>query len=191
MRVQAQTAARLVAGQLSETVGPGPDVDVVEHHLSVIRDKTGSLVSAACQLGALLAGAEETVVATLSELGEELGVAFQLADDLLDLEGNRRVSGKQPGTDLREGTVTLPLLRVRQHASPGDDRLVDLIGRPLSTSEVAEALDLLRGHPGMAVANEEVVARVRRAQACVERLPGGPARRLLEVACEAASHRER
>jgi geranylgeranyl pyrophosphate synthase len=110
VRIQARTFERLCTGQIRETVGPGPDDDPVEHYLSVVADKTGSLIATCGRFGALLSGADEGVTDVLTRFGERIGVAFQLSDDLLDVAGDAVESGKTPGTDLREGVRTLPVL---------------------------------------------------------------------------------
>ena len=115
--IQARTFERLCLGQLHETVGPRPDEDPVEHYLSVIADKTGSLVAASGQFGAIFAGADEAYEDVLVEYGEKVGVAFQLADDVIDVTGVKVKSGKSPGTDLREGVPTLPVLLLRNAAA--------------------------------------------------------------------------
>ena len=95
--IQARTFERLCLGQLHETVGPRPDEDPLAHYLSVIADKTGSLVAASGQLGAIFAGADESYEALLVEYGEKVGVAFQLADDVIDVTGDQGQVRQVPG----------------------------------------------------------------------------------------------
>src|SRR5690606_20254293 len=109
VRIQARTFARLVHGQIAETVGPR-GADRVQHYLQVIVDKTGSLIATSARFGGMFGGAEPAVVEALARFGETIGVAFQLSDDLLDIASDRSESGKTPGTDLREGVPTLPVL---------------------------------------------------------------------------------
>lgn len=149
--IQARTFERLCLGQLHETVGPREGDDAVEHYLSVIADKTGSLVAASGQLGALFAGAGPEIIQTMVAYGERVGVAFQLADDVIDVTGMKKVSGKSPGTDLREGVPTLPVLLLRRAADDGDGsaaavlKLVD--GDLASDAALAEAVAAVREHP--------------------------------------------
>ncbi|MDQ0619984.1 geranylgeranyl pyrophosphate synthase [Arthrobacter globiformis] len=142
--IQARTFERLCLGQLHETVGPRPDEDPVEHYLSVIADKTGSLVAASGQFGAIFSGADEAYEDVLVQYGEKVGVAFQLADDVIDVTGVKVKSGKSPGTDLREGVPTLPVLLLRKAAADGDQSAVELlklIDGDLSSDEaLAEAV---------------------------------------------------
>jgi heptaprenyl diphosphate synthase len=149
--IQARTFERLCLGQLHETVGPRQDEDPVEHYLSVIADKTGSLVAASGQLGAIFAGADPAYEDLLVEYGEKVGVAFQLADDVIDVTGVKVKSGKSPGT----------VLFLRRDAASGDQSAVELLklidGDLTSDSALAAAVAGLREHP--VTAESWVVAR--------------------------------
>ncbi|MDR0595027.1 MAG: polyprenyl synthetase family protein, partial [Bifidobacteriaceae bacterium] len=114
VRLQAETFERLCLGQIHETAGPGASDDPIAFHLQVLADKTGALIAASAHFGALLGGAAPAAAAAVVAYGEAAGVAFQLADDLLDLTAPSAVSGKTPGTDLREGVPTMPVLLVQQ-----------------------------------------------------------------------------
>ncbi|MFC9558681.1 polyprenyl synthetase family protein [Agromyces sp. NPDC056965] len=116
IRMQARTFERLVLGQLHETVGPQPGDDPIEHYIQVLADKTGSLIAAAAQSGIIFSGADPGFEAPIIEFGEKIGVAFQLVDDVIDLSPQPAETGKVPGTDLRAGVVTLPMLRLVEHA---------------------------------------------------------------------------
>lgn len=115
IRLQADTFERLVMGQLHETIGPGDDDDPIEFYIQVLADKTGSLIAAATQAGAIFSNAPSDVEEPLRDYGEKIGVAFQLLDDVIDLSANPEDTGKVPGTDLRAGVPTMPsLLLARQ-----------------------------------------------------------------------------
>lgn len=185
VRVQARTFERLVTGQIRETVGAGDDEDPVSHHISVLADKTGSLIATAARFGAMFALCDETHVDTLTRYGERIGVAFQLADDLVDLTSESAASGKTPGTDLREGVPTLATLMVDRQARPEDAELRDLLSRPLTEdAEVARALDLLRVHPALAEAQATARRWADDARDCLALLPAGPAREALAAVCD-------
>ena len=184
VRIQARTFDRLVHGQIRETVGPDPGVDPVEHHLRVISDKTGSLIATSCRFGAMLAGANEQTIEVLARYGERIGVAFQLSDDLIDLVGEVGVSGKTPGTDLREGVLTLPVLLALQ----GDERtrLRDLLDRDaLDDDDLAEALRLLRVHPAMDEARAILQRYADEAREALSPLPNIAAKAALSTLCDA------
>ena len=185
VRIQALTFERLCTGQIRETVGPREGQDPVEHHLEVIADKTGSLIAASGWYGALMAGASAEHVAVLTQFGERIGVAFQLADDIVDITSESLQSGKTPGTDLREGIPTLAALFVQQSTDPQDARLQDLLSRPLPDDvEHAEALQLLRSHEGVALAQREARTWADSARELLVDLPDGPARDVLGSLCD-------
>ena len=175
--LQSRTFARLVEGQISETAGPADGQDPIEHHLQVLADKTGSLISTSARLGALMAGADREVVDTLAEYGEVIGLAFQLSDDLIDVLSDGGQSGKTPGTDLREHVPTLPVLLVR---AADDADLMAVLDADLSTDPALdEALRRLRAHPAMAQAQEQLRDYSARARSIAEKLPEGSAREAL------------
>ncbi|HHW83007.1 MAG TPA: polyprenyl synthetase family protein, partial [Actinomycetales bacterium] len=118
--VHAETFERLCLGQLHETIGPAEGADPIQHYLDVLADKTGSLIATSARYGATFAGAPQNVVATMTEFGEKVGIAFQLADDVIDLVSDGDVTGKTPGTDLREGVDTMPVLLLRRSQAAGD-----------------------------------------------------------------------
>ena len=105
----ADTFGTLVTGQMRETVGAG-DGDPVEHYMNVIREKTGVLIASAGYLGSLHAGADAATVEALRRYGYAIGMVFQIVDDIIDIFSDATQSGKTPGTDLREGVFTLPVL---------------------------------------------------------------------------------
>jgi heptaprenyl diphosphate synthase len=185
VRIQARTFERLCTGQIRETVGPAPDEDPIAHHVDVLADKTGSLIATAGRFGAMMSGAPQEVVETLATFGERIGVAFQLADDLVDIGSEHAQSGKTPGTDLREGVATLAVLYARQSTDPADARLVELTSGPIhDDAQHAEALALLRAHPAMAQARAEARRWSDEARAALAPLPGSPARDALELLCD-------
>jgi heptaprenyl diphosphate synthase len=110
VRIQAETFNRLVEGQLSETIGPRPGQDPLDHYMHVITEKTGSLIATSGQFGALFSGAPAEVATRIALACEQLGVAWQLSDDVIDIASDSAQSGKTPGTDLRQGVRTLPVL---------------------------------------------------------------------------------
>ena len=185
VRLQAQTFSRLVRGQIRETLGPQDGDDPLEHYLGVVADKTGSLIAASSRFGAKMAGAPADVEEALTEFGERIGSAFQLADDIIDIASETDDSGKTPGTDLREGVPTLPTLLAQRSTDPADARLLDLLSRPLSDdAEVDEALGLLRVHPAMDEARALVQAEADAARVLLGKLPDAPATVALHDVCD-------
>jgi heptaprenyl diphosphate synthase len=182
VRIQARTFERLCTGQIRETLGPAEGEDPVAHHLRVLADKTGSLIATSARFGAMAAGVDARVTDTLTAFGERIGVAFQLADDLVDITSDSTQSGKTPGTDLREGVLTLAGLLALRTA---DDRLRDLLTRPLpDDAEHAEALRSLRAHPALAEAREVAQVWADDARSLLTDVPSGPARDALAGLCD-------
>ncbi|MFE0002051.1 polyprenyl synthetase family protein [[Kitasatospora] papulosa] len=194
VRIQAEAFERLVTGQILETAGPRDGRDPVDHYMDVLGGKTGSLVAVSGRFGALMAGADESVVDILTQYGERLGIAFQLADDVLDIASDSHESGKTPGTDLREGIPTLPVLHLRARAaaggSPEDEELVELLDGDLADdARLAEALRRLRAHPALEQARRDTVRYAQEARATLAPLPECYAKAALEELCDAVVHR--
>ncbi|WP_433176691.1 polyprenyl synthetase family protein [Actinoallomurus sp. CA-150999] len=185
VRIQARTFARLVQGQIQETAGPAEGADPLEHYIEVVAGKTGSLIAASAHLGSLLAGAAPEIVTTLTSACEKIGVAFQLSDDILDIASESEESGKTPGTDLREGIRTLPVLHVLRSAADEDARLRELLSADLTDDAAhAEALALLRAHPAMDRARADLRRWVDEARAELLTLPDVPAREAFLGLCD-------
>lgn len=184
-KVQANAFARLVEGQLKETSGVPEGTDALEHYLEVLAGKTGSLIAACGIYGAGLSGADEHVRAAMATYGERIGVAFQLADDIIDITSPSEVTGKTTGTDLREGVLTLPVLMLRRMAEDGDAsaaRVLDLVDADLTSDDaLAAAVEAICAHEAVerswAVAQEWVDDALR----ALEPLPASAARSALEA----------
>ena len=175
-RIMAQTLARLCEGEILEVQGSAgalPD-DVPrleptrEHYLQVLAGKTASLVATSCRYGALLAGCDREVVEIATTYGWNVGMAFQLSDDLLDIASESEVSGKVPGTDLREGVLTLPVLLAVEDDPDGE--IARLMAGERSEDDVARLLELLRGSVWMQQAREAAEDYVATANATLDDL---------------------
>jgi heptaprenyl diphosphate synthase len=187
VRVQARTLSRLVHGQIAETVGPR-GVDPVNHYLRVVADKTASLISTAARFGGMFSGAGPAATEALASFGEAIGVAFQLSDDLLDIASDRAESGKTPGTDLREGVPTLPVLYAlgSGDADAGSVRLRQILagGAVTDEAQLVEALELLRESAALKRARETVRWQAEHARSQLAPLPDTPARQALASLCD-------
>src|SRR3954466_4199144 len=184
VRVQARTFERLVTGQLRETVGARPGEDPVDHYLGVLADKTGSLVATSARFGAGFAGVDRALVSALTAFGEEVGVAFQLSDDLLDIVSQDGASGKSPGTDLREGIAPLPVLFALAGQDPAEARLRELVAGPVvDEADHAEALALLRSSGSLQRATCVLAEYADRARTRLADVPAGPVREALSALC--------
>ena len=197
IKLQADTFERLCLGQLHETIGPRLDDDPIDHYLQVLADKTGSLISAAAQMGVIFSGAPREYAEPVVVFGEKIGVAFQLIDDVIDLAEPESETGKAQGTDLRSGVATLPLLYLRR-AAQSDASAADLLDRIErhvvgggTEEELAAAIAELRAHP----VTEETLDEARRwaddAVAALAPLPPSPVTKALTKFAEAVVDRSK
>jgi heptaprenyl diphosphate synthase len=193
LTLQADTFERLCLGQLNETVGPAEGQDVIEHYLSVLSDKTGSLISASAELGVLFSGADQALREPVRKYGEAIGVAFQLIDDVIDIHSDGKTSGKTPGTDLRAGVPTLPVLYLRQDArhDPASAALVEIIDGGLEDdAALNDVLEQMRKHPATERAFQEAKRWADQAIAALQDLPAGPVREALTNFADAVIERQ-
>jgi heptaprenyl diphosphate synthase len=188
VRIQAQTFSRLVTGQMAETVGPRPGQDPLDFYMYVITEKTGSLIATSGQFGALFSGAPDQIADRIANACEQLGVAWQLSDDVIDVASDSAQSGKTPGTDLRQGVRTLPVLYALRSAvtSPADARLRWLLDEADLTQPalLEEALRLLRGHQAMEESRADVLHWLLGARNEIMALPDVPARAAFLALCD-------
>ncbi|MDR7328472.1 polyprenyl synthetase family protein [Corynebacterium guangdongense] len=186
----ADTFEELVTGQMRETVGESAGLSAVEHYMQVIREKTGVLIASAGYLGALHGGADEEIVDALYHLGGVIGVIFQIVDDMIDIFSATDDSGKTPGTDLREGVFTLPVLYALEEEGEVGDELRALLTGPLTDdAEVDRALELLRRSTGRACTMQVVQGLLDEAESYISRLPAGPATDALRALSKYTIHR--
>ncbi|PKW12962.1 polyprenyl synthetase family protein [Saccharopolyspora spinosa] len=179
VRQMARTFEALVTGQMRETVGFGRNEEAVEFYLTVIYEKTGSLIATAGRFGAWFSGVDEATIDSLERVGRILGTGFQISDDIIDIASPADESGKTPGTDLREGVRTLPMLYALadEDTSP---RLRELLAGPLTVdAEVDEALELLRASNGLARTRATLDEFADDARKELASLPDVPAREAL------------
>jgi len=188
VRIQAETFSRLVTGQMAETIGLRPGQDPLDFYMYVITEKTGSLIATAGRFGALFSGAPAGVADQIAAACEQIGVAWQLSDDVIDIASDSSQSGKTPGTDLRQGVRTLPVLYALRSTgqSPADARLRSLLDEADLTDEalLAEALTLLRGHHAMKESRADVLNWLHEARVSIGTLPDGPARAAFLALCD-------
>ncbi|MFC5668747.1 polyprenyl synthetase family protein [Streptomyces incanus] len=191
VRLNATTAGRLVRGQSLELLGPQPGTAPLDHYFQVTAGKSASLIVLSLQLGALQAGAPGAYVDVLTEYGEQLGLAFQMSDDLLDIGSPASASGKEPGMDVEAGVLSLPVLLALADDDPGDGELRALIaaGPAAGTRPHRRALELLRDSAALATAAAMRDERLALARTALGVLPRTPARRILGALCDFVAHR--
>lgn len=181
--LQARTFAELVTGQIAETIGPAPGEDPLAHYLGAVGGKTASLIQASVLFGGMVGGVSGAQLDALGAYGHEIGLVFQLSDDLIDVVSDQ--TGKTPGTDLREGIPTLPTLLLRASDRPADQELVALIDRGLTDdADLAAALRGLRASPVIDQARAEIARRAEVARGHLAPLPDSAAKRALERLCD-------
>ena len=186
VRLQASTFERLVIGQIMETQGPQNGQEPLAHYMHVVADKTGSLISASARFGAMVSGAPDEVKETLTIFGEKIGIAFQLADDIIDITSESHESGKTPGTDLREGIPTLVTLNVMNSTSFADRELIKLLKAPIKDEAVvSEVLKTLRTHDALGQSREQLMDIARDARAALGPLPVNDVTGALFSLCDA------
>lgn len=191
LTLQADTFERLCLGQLHETLGPTESDDPIQHYIQVLADKTGSLIAASAEMGAIYGAAPDEYREPLRIYGEKVGVAFQLIDDVIDILSD--ASGKTPGTDLRAGVPTMPTLILRKLAATdqsAQELLAIIDGGLEADADLALAVSKLREHPALEQAHQ--LARDWAAQAvdALAELPDSLVKEALKVFAEAVVERE-
>ena len=189
VRLQAKTFERLVIGQIQETQGAKSGDDALKHYLQVVSDKTGSLIATSARFGAMLSGADREIVETLTKFGEKIGIAFQLADDVIDISSDASQSGKVPGTDLKEGIPTLVTLQIISSNLEEDKELRQLLQSPIPEDKIADVLIKLRQHRALKDAKSYLHNLSLEAKQLLQPLPAIPARSALESLCDAVIER--
>ena len=182
----AHATERLSIGEIFE-IQIGTQCDTREEsYFAMVSDKTASLISASARIGAILSGASDEIVQSMEHYGESLGRAFQVADDILDLTSDQATMGKPVGHDLREGKITLPLIRALQQAPSGArSEMETLLARPdKNEAEWGQIVAFVEEYRGVAAAVETAHEYAAQAQKCLEVLAPSPARAALERAVQ-------
>ncbi len=186
VRLQARTFERLVIGQIMETQGAQSGEDPLDYYLRVVANKTGSLIASSARFGALLSGASSEIIETVTAFGEKIGVAFQLADDVLDIASASNESGKTPGADLKEGILTLVTLNVMKSTRKEDAELKKILKKPISDNKtLTQVLKTLRTHPAMDQSRAQLFQIAKDARAALGPLPASDATGALFSLCDA------
>ena len=183
----------MVEGELLQLERLGR-IDVSEaDYMELVDRKTAGLFSACSRLGAVVAGADDAAEAKLGEFAWNLGMAFQLIDDVLDFTARETVLGKPVGGDLREGKVTLPLIYALQKCSADERQLVSTVLADRSYDRVPfrAMLDLVERHRGVERARERAEAFATRARFIVGEFPESPYQRALAAVAELVTDRDR
>ena len=190
VRIHAETFERLCIGQIMETQGKSDGLSLFDHYTQVIADKTGSLIATSARYGSMFAGVEQSIIEKLADYGERIGLLFQLADDIIDINSESAESGKTPGTDLREGVPTLVTVRIIESTDPADANLKSLLSAPIHDEAVVlSTLRALRTHRAMVESRELLEQYSNEAKAMIADLPACAAKEALIHLCDAIIHR--
>ena len=150
LKLMADVTNLIAEGEVMQLVRAGDPDTSREQYFDVITRKTAILFAAACEGAAMLSGESDETLKTMHDIGLNLGIAFQLIDDVLDYEGDPETTGKNVGDDLNEGKPTLPLIHAMQHASPDDTALIATALRIKSAENLNEIIALAANTGGIA-----------------------------------------
>ncbi|MCL2102454.1 MAG: polyprenyl synthetase family protein, partial [Syntrophorhabdaceae bacterium] len=173
----ARTLIDIVEGEALQLTKACDDEITEKQHLDVVDRKTASLFAAACETGAVLAGADRTICKALSRYGRCVGMAFQLTDDILDYTGAEKKLGKRTFQDLREGKITLPLLHALQKADVKErGRALNMLAKKERGERDIAFLAGLVGSGGVEYAASRASDYIRRGKRYLRALPASEAR---------------
>src|SRR6187200_2753206 len=178
IRLLCDVTLRMIEGELYQLTKTG-DVDITEEdHFEIIRRKTAFLFGGCAQIGGMLGGVTPEQETALRDYGFNLGIAFQLVDDLLDYTADAAALGKPVGGDLREGKVTLPIILLLRRGGPDADRLIrDVVrDRTVDPEQWKELLRMLGEHRTTDLAYETALEYASRAKTCLSAFPASQER---------------
>jgi octaprenyl-diphosphate synthase len=185
IRVVSASVVEMAEGEVRELETRGC-FDLTENeHLAVLRMKTAAFVQCCCEVGALIAGAAPEWRAALAAYGHHVGMAFQIADDLLDFRGDKSETGKPFATDFREGCATLPLIHLRGRLNPEEDSFVrHKFGNGVSEEELEMIASWMDSRGAFALAEDCASAHAVEARLALGALPASEARDLLAAVAD-------
>jgi octaprenyl-diphosphate synthase len=155
LKVLAHTTTLMAEGEILQLLHAG-NLDLTEEqYFEVTIRKTAALMSAACQIGAILAGVSEAQEEALTQFGLNLGISFQVVDDILDFTGDVRQLGKPVINDLKEGRITLPLIHALAHVSEADRRRLRDLAQEVKPENAPDILALLKKNGSLDYAREQ------------------------------------
>jgi octaprenyl-diphosphate synthase len=171
LKVLAHTTTLMAEGEILQLLHAG-NLDLTEgQYFEVTIRKTAALMSAACQIGAILGGVSEAQEEALTQFGLNLGITFQVVDDILDFTGDERQLGKPVINDLKEGRITLPLIHALAHASEADHRRLKDLAQEVTQEKAPEILGLLKKNGSLDYAREQARMFTLKAQQNLEFFP--------------------
>jgi len=182
----------MVEGELLQLERIGK-IDITEaDYMELVDRKTAGLFSACARLGALMGGASEATETRLADFAWNLGIAFQLVDDMLDFTSHEKVLGKPVGSDLREGKVTLPLIYALEEATPEERQLVGTVLKDgnYDSAPFQQILHMIQGRHGFDRVRERAQSFTDRARAIMSEFPDSPNQRAMFALTELVTDRD-
>lgn len=182
----ARTTHRMTMGEMAQIERKNDLNTTEEEYMHVIEKKTASLISAACEIGARIGGGDDDVAEACASFGRDVGLAFQIMDDILDFLGDEKVLGKPRGSDIKGGDITLPLIAALRN-SPQDEKLA--LHRLASSPDpkdgaMDQLLKLMEKHGGFEYAREIAAKHARSAKAHLHSFKDSPTRNALQSAAD-------
>ncbi|MBI3910713.1 MAG: polyprenyl synthetase family protein [Armatimonadetes bacterium] len=193
-RILTDTICRMCEGEVLQICVKGDTSISVDVYETVIECKTALLMSTCTRFGALIGCLPERQTEALADYGYHVGMAFQIADDILDFVGDEETLGKPVGGDLREGKVTLPVIYALESATPSQrEELLELYRKPgpLRTEDIRRACEIIDASGGFARARSRARDYIARACECLELLPPSEARTALWILAEQIVDRDK
>jgi octaprenyl-diphosphate synthase len=178
-------------GEMRQQGSMGDYTLAENEYLDLISAKTAELCACSCELGAHCAGASDQLVATMAGFGRDLGIAFQIADDILDLTGDERMTGKSLGTDLAQQKPTLPMIHLLRRTAPGERERVLAVLSGSSRDRLPALRPYLDRYASLEYARGKALEYAGRAGQRLESLPPSPARETLAAMAHFAVSRSR
>lgn len=191
IRTVMRIAIEMSEGEVLQMVHAN-DASISEQtYFDIIRKKTAVFIQGCCQAGAMIAQAPQPLVEALSQYGYHIGMAFQIADDLLDYTGSPARMGKPAGSDLREGKFTLPLIIALRESAPAErKRLLQLIETPPKDGEIQQVIEIIHRYDGFTRTQSVAAEHARQAAEALSLLPPSTIRESLAALCDYIVHRE-
>jgi octaprenyl-diphosphate synthase len=178
MSILADTAKRLSKGELLQ-IEKSRKLDITEaEYFKMISDKTAALISACCELGAMTVSDQKENRGMLKQYGENLGIAFQIKDDLLDYQGNQVLLGKPVGADLKEKKITLPLILSFKNSPENEKKFIlKLIKKGVTQKDINRIYEFIQTYGGLTSAREYVLSYAEKARETLEPIRSGDAKK--------------
>jgi octaprenyl-diphosphate synthase len=185
IRTVAKIAIEMSEGEVLQMLHVHDPSVTEQTYYEIIHKKTAVFIQGCCRVGALAVGASEDVVNALAHYGYHIGMAFQIADDLLDYIGNPNRMGKPIGSDLREGKFTLPLILTLREARPDDRaRLLQVLDAPEKDGNIQQVVEMIQRYRGFARTQTIASRHARQAAESLKSLPPNPVRESMAALCE-------